>query len=448
VTDRPNVFLLSVDSLRAEAFEESIGELAAATDGTRFRNAVAPASHTASSVPALATGRFADGTSPDASTGRSSQTAPENAASILDVFREAGYETVVVTDNPLLAASLGEGGDPSGQALARLDEAVPRSVTRIAERAYFRVVRPVGRRLGVLGPYYRPATALNQVARERIADADGPVFCWIHYMDTHSPYWPPTPETNHDFGDYRTAARSRGVALRNAGDGLAPIRDLYRRTCRSLCEVLTSFVRRLETDGLFDPTADVLAVTADHGECLDPDRGVIGHVPAASWESMIHVPLLVARPDWPETTVDGQVSLVDLPWMLRVGVRESASEGPAREFGSGAAGAQDPSSFLREYAFTVARTLGASQYVRGVRSAEGRKLFARRTPTGIDVVDTAFEAGDPSGEEVLNMRDPDDDAGGPGALEAILARRGGPTGATRNHQEYDESRLRALGYLE
>ncbi len=443
MTDRPNVFLLSVDSLRADAFEGSIGELVAATGGTRFRNAVAPASHTASSVPALATGRFADGTSP----GRSSQTAPENAASILDVFREAGYETVVVTDNPLLAASLGEGGDPSGQALARLDEAIPRSVTRTAERAYFRFIRPAGRRLGVLGPYYRPATALNRVARERIADADDPVFCWIHYMDTHSPYWPPTPETTHDFGDYRTAARSRAVALRNAEDGLAPIRDLYRRTSRGLGEVLTSFVRRLETDGLFDPAADVLAVTADHGECLDPDRGVIGHVPAASWESMIHVPLLVARPDWPGTTVDGQVSLIDLPGILSGGV-ESPAEAPGRGFGSGAAGAQDPTSFLREHAFTVARTLGESRYVRGVRSAEGHKLFARRTPTGVDVVHTAFETGDPGEEEVLNVRDPDGETGDPGALGPILARRGGPTGAARNHREYDESRLRALGYLE
>ncbi len=439
MSDRPNVFLLSADSLRADTFEEPIGELAAATGGTRFRNAVAAASHTASSVPALATGRFADGTPSDTG-GRSSQVAPEDATSILDVFREAGYETVVVTDNPLLAASLGEDGDPSGQGLARLDEAIPRSVTRVAERMYFRFVRPAGRRLGVLRPYYRPATALNQIARERIADADGPVFCWIHYMDTHSPYWPPTLETDHDPRDYRIAARSRGVALRNDEDGLAPVRDLYRRTCEGVGEVLTSFVRRLGADGLFDPASDVLVVTADHGECLNPDRGVIGHVPAASWESMIRVPLLVARPDWAETTVDGQVSLVDLPRILRGGVRRIAGESLDGEPVQ-AVDASDPSSFIREHAFTVARTLGESRYVRGVRSAEGHKLFARRTPAGIDIVHATFEADDPGAEDVL-------DTGNPEALEAILARRGGPTGAARNHQEYDESRLRALGYLE
>ena len=443
----PNVFVLSADSLRADAFEESMAKLAVATGGTRFRNAVAPASHTASAVPALATGRFADGTSPDENPGRSVETAPEEAASMLETFREAGYETVVVTDNPLFSASIGE-DDSSPGGFARLDEALPRSLTRVTERAYFRFVRPAGRRLGVLGPYYRPATALNRTARDRVAGADGPVFCWVHYMDTHSPYWPPTLEATND-GDHRTTARSRSVALRNGGDGddLAAVRDLYRRTCADLGRVLTAFVQTLEADSLFDPATDVLAVTADHGECLDPDRGVVGHVPAASWESMVHVPLLVARPDWPGTTIDAQVSLVDLPSMLRGGVPGTAGD-RLDATGTGVVNDREPSSFAREHAFTVARTLGASRYVRGVRSADGHKLFARRTSAGVDLLHTAFDPGDPGGEAVLDVREPDADPEERGGLETVLGRRGGLTGAAREHPEYDESRLRALGYLE
>jgi len=450
VSSRPNVFLLSVDSLRAEAFEDHIADLAGATCGTRFRDAVAPASHTASAIPGLARGRFADGTVPDAPTGEGA--APSGGTTpVPEAFREAGYETVVVTDNPLLAASIGESGNPGERGLARLDEALPRPVTRVAERAYFRFVRPAGRRLGLLGPYYRPATELNRAARGLITDAERPVFCWIHYMDTHSPYWP--PDTEADPPTYRTASRSRSVALRDGGtaDELAAVRDLYRRTCESLGGVLEAFVRRLLEEGTFDPTTDVLAVTADHGECLDPDRGVVGHVPAASWESLVHVPLMVARPDWPETTVDGQVSLIDLPRMLRLRGEASAGEhsapGAAVQ-GNTPGGAGRPASFVREHAFTVARTLGASQYVRGVRTADGRKLFGRRTSAGVDVVRTAFEVGDPGAERVLETRSPDDDPGDPDALGAVLARQGGPTGAATNHREYDESRLRALGYLE
>jgi hypothetical protein len=133
--------------------------------------------------------------------------------------------------------------------------------------------------------------------------------------------------------------------------------------------------------------------------------------------------------------VDGQVSLVDLPRLLDVGGGSTP----------------DPPAFAREHAFTVARTLGESSLVRGVRSADGEKLFGRRTGEGVDVVRTAFEVGDPGTEEVVETYSPDGDGRGPGGadpLVAALARRGGPVGDADDHRRYDESQLRALGYLE
>lgn len=80
---RPDVFLLPVDSLRADAFADTAERLAK--------------------------------------------------------FRAAGYETVLVTDNPLLRASLGE-VEPTGSWMVRLDEALSRSLTRVVERGYFDAV--------------------------------------------------------------------------------------------------------------------------------------------------------------------------------------------------------------------------------------------------------------------------------------------------------------------
>jgi arylsulfatase A-like enzyme len=429
----PNVFLLSADSLQARAFTDTVDRLAGRLGGTRFENAVAPASHTASSVPGLATGRFVDDTGP----GLGGEGATEEG-SLLTRVREAGYETVLVTDNPLLSASLGEGDGLSETGLARLDEALPRSLTRLVERGYFDVVWPLARRLGLLGPYYRPATTLHQRARERVAAADGPVFCWVHYMDTHSPYWPPPVDgADPDPGAYRTSARSRSLAIRGAEHvtpaDLADVRGLYDRACDALGTAVERFVAGLREEGAYDPARDVLAVTADHGECLDPERGMVGHVPAASWESLVRVPLLVARPEWPEERVEGQVSLVDLPRLLDV-------EGSTPE----------PSSFTREHAFTVARTLGESSLVRGVRRADGEKLFGRRTTRGVDVVRTQFAVDDPDGEEVVETFPLGDWPGrsDADALAATLARRGGPAGEAGDHRRYDESQLRALGYLE
>lgn len=454
MSDAPNVFLLSADSLRAAPFVGTARTVQDATGAVRFRNAVAPACHTASSVPALATGRFGDGTGPadrdSDSSSLASGPAPRDVASVLESFRAAGYETVLLTDNPLVAPSLDEAGSWTGG--SGVDATLPRPVTRAVERWYFRAVWPWARRLGLAGPYYRPATSLHETARDRIADADRPVFCWVHYMDTHHPYWPPAPDDPEE-ASYRTAALSRRLAVDAAAPETIPpaVGTLYRRTCEALGTEIERFVRTLATEDLFDPATDVLAVTADHGECPDPERGLFGHVPPASWESLVHVPLVVARPDWPETTVDDQVSLIDLPRILRgaPGVPDPDLDGDGTASGAGDA-SLCPTDFARERVFTVARTLGASEYVRGVRRDDGRKLFGRRTNAGVDVVHATYEAGEPATERVLSVRDPDelDDGFGGDGLAAALARRGGPTGAAAGTPEYDESRLRALGYVE
>ena len=443
----PNVFLLSADSLRADAFADAAERLADELDGTRFSTAVAPAPFTASSVPALATGRFVDGTDPEGEAAGGSGDAGDDPASLLARFREAGYETMLLTDNPLIRPALGEGEGASteGRLTARLDEALPRSLTRVVERGYFDAVWPLARRLGLLGPYYRPATTLHDRAEERLADADGPVFCWIHYMDTHTPYWPPTDATP-GAGDYRTSARSRSLAVR-AADGvepadLDPVRALYGRSCDALGAAIERFVARLRDRGHYDPDRDVLAVTADHGENFDPGRGLIGHVPAASWESLVRVPLVVARPDWPVSVVADQVSLIDLPRMLTVPATAAADE-------SGPPSAPSPSSFAREHAFTVARTLGATDLVRGVRRDDGEKLFGRRTADGIDALRTVAPSDDPAAERVRERRAADAaPRPDPESLSAVLAARGGPAGEARDAERYDEAQLRALGYLE
>ena len=56
----PNVFLLTVDSLRYDYFADYQEELADSTDGVEFTDAVPTATMTSSSMPALATGKFED----------------------------------------------------------------------------------------------------------------------------------------------------------------------------------------------------------------------------------------------------------------------------------------------------------------------------------------------------------------------------------------------------
>lgn len=425
---RPNVFLLSADALRADHATELVDAVAGLTGGTQFANAVAPASHTASSIPALATGKFIDeeGTVDD----------PLLPASV----SADGYRTRLLTDNPLAADALTErSAGETGGLSNLLDDLLPRRVTRPVEQAYFRRLWPTMRRLGLADPYYRPAARLHERALDALSRGTDPWFCWLHYMDTHSPYYVPNDDGAAGALDPdRAAAMSRSLTIGDAAD-VGPseaetVARLYRRACEHLSGSVVEFVRELRERGLYRPDRDVLAVTADHGECLDPERGVFGHLPPASWESLVHVPLVVARPDWPEATIDEQVSLVDLPDMLRPVLGEAVP----------------PTAFGREYVETVAGTLTAAGVVRGVRRADGEKLFGRRTADGTDVVYAHYEVSDPAAETVVGEPH-GEGATATGVPEGLLERAAAAGGLVGNEQYLsgiDESHLRALGYVE
>lgn len=428
MSDRPNIFVLSADALRADHATDLAMEVANRTGGTRFTNAVAPASHTASSVPALATGQFID----ERDTG--------GAPSLLSSFAADGYHTDLVTDNPLAADALSEQStEKAGGLQNQLDGLLPRRLTRPVERAYFQLVWPAMRRLGLSAPYYRPATRLHEHAMDALSGASEPVFCWLHYMDTHSPYYVPSDyKTDERLDRHRAAAMSRSVALGGAAaanpEDVETIARVYRAACECLRRSVVEFIDLIRKRGLYRPDRDILVVTADHGECFDPERGMLGHLPPASWEALIHVPLIVARPDWPATTVTEQVSLVDLPKMLR----------PV----PGAAAA--PETFGREYATTVAGTLTQAGVVRGIRRADGQKLFGRRTEAGTDVIHTQYVAGDPAAETVIEQEQRGGllDADVPDELVERAASRGGLIGDNALLSEVNESHLRDLGYLE
>lgn len=59
-TDRPNVFVLSADSLRANAFASLMGDVPGLIDGVAFTNAVSTANATGSSMPSLVGGVYSE----------------------------------------------------------------------------------------------------------------------------------------------------------------------------------------------------------------------------------------------------------------------------------------------------------------------------------------------------------------------------------------------------
>jgi arylsulfatase A-like enzyme len=128
---------------------------------------------------------------------------------------------------------------------------------------------------------------------------DEPFFLYVHAMDPHAPYDPPTGYLGR-FGDPAYGGsivpiRTNAVRLRQmqlSPEDLARVRDLYDEDIRFQDEMLGDLLRRLEESGLDRRT--VVLVVADHGEELF-ERGDWEHG-ARLFEEQIRIPLVVRVP--------------------------------------------------------------------------------------------------------------------------------------------------------
>jgi arylsulfatase A-like enzyme len=141
-------------------------------------------------------------------------------------------------------------------------------------------------------------------------------------MDTHHPYNPP-PEYLDDEIFERFQSRSKLAqftrnSIKSGGkhlsdSELSDVTAVYNACCEYLHDSIVEFISTLKSAGQFDPSEDIFVLTADHGECLSPQKySMMGHTPPAFFEEILHVPLAISRPDWDQTVVDDQVSLIDI----------------------------------------------------------------------------------------------------------------------------------------
>jgi arylsulfatase A-like enzyme len=135
-------------------------------------------------------------------------------------------------------------------------------------------------------------------------------FLYVHYMDVHSPYWPPEP--------YRTQFVAGKVGRYFHRYGLAPdasardvdyTRSLYDGEIRALDDSLRSLLGELSALGLDSSTTVVLV--GDHGDEF-LEHGGMGHGTTLHRE-LTHVPLIIRAPGGAKgERVSVPVSLVDL----------------------------------------------------------------------------------------------------------------------------------------
>ncbi len=325
-----NVLLVTVDSLRYDAFVRHCdrapdgAEATLASNGVSFRRAYATGPGTSPSFPALLTGTHALS---HGGLGPLSESRPRLARRLgraglatggfqcnpfLSRFFEydAGFDRFEDYQHPLMGVAtrlFPRGIEINNPRLRRVDDVL--HLTDLVKRVYSAVS-------GKPRPYV-PADVVTDDAVEWMADADEPFFCWAHYMDVHHPCHPPAPyreqfgvaDVTHDeVAEWYAALVSDPGAL--DADALERLRGLYRAAVSYTDDQVGRLVDHLESSGRYDDTLVVL--TSDHGE-LFGEHGRYGK-PERMDDELLHVPLVVANgPSHLEAAADDLVSLVDVP---------------------------------------------------------------------------------------------------------------------------------------
>jgi hypothetical protein len=278
----PDVYVISIDACRADSFN---GETAPRLTGYASENCVvfegarAPTSWTTPSFAAMFTGQY-----PDACTlggfflGRGQPT-------LAEVLYDNGYDTYLVTGNPVLAPTRGL---PRGFRYFSYWEMSPLLERARYYETNFYYVFSTGYDLKT-----EPGV-INEIISNRanaIVDSKGtrPKFVWIHYLDPHSPYYPDAAYVRRKYGKY---AGDPEFCLSDdvyTPENAQTLKELYMGEIRMLDEEVIALIERIEASG--DP---MIIFTSDHGEEFY-EHGRFKHGKSV-YEEVLRVPLFMKLP--------------------------------------------------------------------------------------------------------------------------------------------------------
>jgi arylsulfatase A-like enzyme len=337
LAEKPNLLLITIDSLRADHLgclgyrtdvSPQIDRLAA--QGTLFTQAIATGPRSPASFPALLASIYL---SSGAEHG-----IPPGAVTLAEILRQEGYATAgLCAGNPYISSYFGysrgfdlfrdfltpgaqtrdPGGRPGGRAPLKklLDRVLGKNA--LHDPAFLLFAGTLRGKKNVAdttkGETEYPFEAGEALNRQAMAWLDGvsgrPFFLWLHYMDVHFPHLPRV--ARHRPLDYgRFALALAGVLFRRYSFPRRVMIDLYDDRIRDVDRVVDRLLVQLQARGLEEST--LVALTSDHGEEF-LEHGGWGHG-AKLYDELLRVPLIVKGPGLePGTIVDQQISLIDLP---------------------------------------------------------------------------------------------------------------------------------------
>lgn len=325
---RPNIVFIVADTLRAKDLEIYGGAVPApnlkrlAARGTQFDRAYSLAPWTLPSMTALFGSQYPAGLTPglDQSAWNLQlwqYRVPETIKPLQYRLDEAGYATGAVTGNALLWVTPG-----MTDGFATLANSHPILLVRGGLFRMAPLLQAVlARWIPALAPLHPHDTtaALTHYANAYVRKhAAHPFYLWLHYIDPHAPYDPPSR--------YRTLTGAWpffhpfkggdqwGIPILGTPDFAIPesqhdyLTALYKGEIQYVDEFVGHVLDQVDALGLADTT--YACFTADHGEELW-EHGEWGHGQSLH-DELVHVPWIIAGPDIVAQHIAEPVSAIDL----------------------------------------------------------------------------------------------------------------------------------------
>ena len=322
---RPNVLLISIDSLRKDVFYEYVERHASPVlrrfvmEGRRYRNAHTTYSHSLAAHASMFTGRYPPEhgafvhKTPDVAVG---SPIAEGVRTMADRYREEGYETVAILSNAWV-------GPPFG-----LESGFETYINYGISHRIGHFDPLLAAAVSVVGPYLRYADrrlvdTIHPNSRLFLRwletrDRSRPFFAFLHYIEMHTPNVSPKRYMERFCsGRYAEVDGQQISARMEAGEFsegdmlevLAHVRNLHFADLAQMDDFIAPVLEELLEGGWLGDTLVILV--ADHGENLYEKANSYGksHVYHTSSE----IPFVLRVPgEHVGSSSDALVSLVDI----------------------------------------------------------------------------------------------------------------------------------------
>ncbi|QCC47214.1 sulfatase [Halobellus limi] len=337
--ERPNIVLVTVDSLRADhcgcyGYERNTTPTldTMAREGTKFEHAIAPGPATPESMPVIFTGdwpvdRDVDGDSELVRRRERIRAHMEARYTLPERMRELGYETAAFTPNPFTSRHFGfdQGFDHFQDFM---DESNRGSLYETVFQGFLEGSGASSLARAFVNFWqreevFKPWESYYEEVLEWTRNATEPYFLWVFLMDAHNPYL--------SSAEYRTQSRLREFRAnvefwRQSHE--TPFSDTVHGELVTAYDdsvrYSDAFLERLRSDLREDDP--VIAVHGDHGEAFG-EHDVYGHEPYL-YEENVRVPLVVDGP--PAGEISEPFSLRELPDVLSSIAAGDTTIGPTR----------------------------------------------------------------------------------------------------------------------